>query len=186
VAEVCAEALVAPAAVELVAVGVGPGPYTSLRAGIMFARTTGFAVAAPVVGACSLDVVARKLCGEASLASDVVIATDARRREVYWARYTADGRRLVGPRVGTPDAVQAEHVDAMWIGPDQAQPDAATLAQWAAFDAAAGQARPVADDRAWDDARADGAAAGVIAQTLLAPHPLYLRRPDVHLPSRAT
>ena len=59
VAQVCEEAGVARADLDAIAVGVGPGPYTSLRAGLMFARTAGFALGIPVVGACTLDVIAR-------------------------------------------------------------------------------------------------------------------------------
>src|SRR5215467_13307161 len=41
-----------------IAVGVGPGPYTGLRAGVVTARVLGSALAIRTDGICSLDVIA--------------------------------------------------------------------------------------------------------------------------------
>jgi len=90
-----------------VAAGTGPGPYTGLRAGLVTARVLGSALSVPVHGICTLDVIAADALAAAS-GRDFVVATDARRREVYWARYDAAGARLTGPAVGTPAAVAAE------------------------------------------------------------------------------
>ena len=83
---------------EGVVVGLGPGPFTGLRVGVMTARSLGHARGIPVYGACSLDALA---------APGVAVASDARRREVYWARYDAAGARVEGPAVGKPADVAA-------------------------------------------------------------------------------
>ena len=84
-----------------IAAGTGPGPYTGLRAGLVTARVLGSALGVPVHGICTLDVIAADALAAAG-GRDFVVATDARRREVYWARYDATGARLSGPSVGTP------------------------------------------------------------------------------------
>ena len=84
-------------------VGLGPGPYTGLRVGIATARTMAAALNIDVRGVCSLDVLAAQwIRSEQPPTGDFVIATDARRREVYWAQYDADGVRRSGPSVGKP------------------------------------------------------------------------------------
>ncbi len=86
-----------------VAAGTGPGPYTGLRVGLVTARVLGSALGVPVYGVCTLDVIAADVASTGAAAGrDFLVATDARRREVYWARYDADGRRLDGPSVGYP------------------------------------------------------------------------------------
>jgi tRNA threonylcarbamoyl adenosine modification protein YeaZ len=87
------------AEVDRIAVGVGPGPFTGLRVGVVAAVTLGEALGVPVRGVCSLDVLAH----QANESSDFVVATDARRKEWYWASYDADGNRVDGPFVTAPD-----------------------------------------------------------------------------------
>jgi tRNA threonylcarbamoyl adenosine modification protein YeaZ len=91
---VLADAGVGMADVEAVITGLGPGPFTGLRVGVVTAAALGDARGLPVVGVCSLDAVG-------SGARTVV--TDARRKEVYWAAYGADGVRVDGPGVVRPD-----------------------------------------------------------------------------------
>ena len=88
---VLAEAGVPLAAVTRVVVGVGPGPFTGLRVGMVTAVALGSALGVPVVGVCSLDGLLTPGDG-----ADVLAVTDARRKEVYWARYR-DGERVAGP-----------------------------------------------------------------------------------------
>ena len=79
-------------AIDAVVVGCGPGPFTGLRVGMATAAAYGHALGVPVHGVCSLDAIGKQTRGE------VLVVTDARRREVYWARYR-DGVRVDGPGV---------------------------------------------------------------------------------------
>ena len=88
-----------------IAVGTGPGPYTSLRVGLVTARVLASALAIRLDGTCSLDVIAAEAAAgatRAGAAGQFLAASDARRRELYWARYLADGRRIDGPHVSRP------------------------------------------------------------------------------------
>jgi tRNA threonylcarbamoyl adenosine modification protein YeaZ len=82
---------------DAVVVGTGPGPFTGLRVGLMTAAATADALGVPAYGVCSLDALAE---------GDVVVVTDARRKEVYWARYAA-GERVEGPAVSRPGDLAA-------------------------------------------------------------------------------
>ncbi len=88
--------------VEAIVVGLGPGPFTGLRVGIVTARTLGSVLKVGVHGVCSLDVIAAQAPGVAG-GGEFLVAIDARRREVYWARYDGAGRRIDGPHVSSPD-----------------------------------------------------------------------------------
>ena len=82
--------------------GVGPGPFTGLRVGLATAAAMGQALGIPTYGICSLDAL-----GRAAGPGRVLVATDARRREVYFATY-ADGKRVSGPEVAKPADVLVE------------------------------------------------------------------------------
>lgn len=83
--------------VDQVIVGMGPGPFTGLRVGIVFAQTFATARNIPCRGACSLDAI--------DIDSDsYIVATDARRKEIYWAQYK-NGVRVQGPEVNSPKKV---------------------------------------------------------------------------------
>src|SRR6218665_1678487 len=86
---------------DAVVVGCGPGPFTGLRVGMATAAAYGHALRIPVHGVCSLDAIGGATTGEA------LVVTDARRREVYWARYR-DGLRVDGPAVNAPADVPAD------------------------------------------------------------------------------
>ena len=86
-----------------VVVGMGPGPFTGLRVGIAFARTFALAREIPLVGVCSLDAIAVDQ-------SEYTVAIDARRKEIYWARFK-DGNRVEGPSVNKPDEVRDFIID---------------------------------------------------------------------------
>jgi tRNA threonylcarbamoyladenosine biosynthesis protein TsaB len=164
IAKVMADAGVARTDLSAIAVGVGPGPYTGLRVGVVTARVLGSILGLPVSGVCSLDVIA----GSVGPGREFLVATDARRKEVYWARYDAAGRRVAGPSVGPASSI----------------PGAAELP----VAGAGGQLYPEAFGEPIGPAYPDaGALCGLVASPggpvpLLASEPLYLRRPDAREP----
>jgi tRNA threonylcarbamoyl adenosine modification protein YeaZ len=84
-------------------VGVGPGPFTGLRVGVATARVLSYVLGLELHGVCSLDVLAAQFTG--GNVGEFLVATDARRREVYWAHYSAAGVRLREASVSRPDDV---------------------------------------------------------------------------------
>lgn len=98
---------------DAVVVGCGPGPFTGLRAGMATAAAYGHALDIPVYGVCSLDGIGVRTTGE------TLVVTDARRREVYWARYR-DGVRTHGPAVNAPAAVEPGPARAVAGSPEHA------------------------------------------------------------------
>ena len=86
-----------------VVVGMGPGPFTGLRVGITFAHSFALAREIPVIGVCSLDAIDIK-------ESEYTVAIDARRKEIYWAKYK-DGLRISSPAVSKPAEVDNFIID---------------------------------------------------------------------------
>lgn len=164
--DVLAEAGVAGGELDAIVAGAGPGPYTGLRVGLVTARALGSALGVPAHGFCTLDVIAAD-AAPAAAGREFLVATDARRRELYWARYSAAGVRLSGPDVAAPAALPAglpvagegAHAYPELLGEalPPRYPSAATAAAWCAGRLAAGQ-------------------------PLSPPDPLYLRRPDARVP----
>jgi len=103
----------AMADLDAVVVGCGPGPFTGLRVGMATAAALGHALDIPVYSACSLDAIGVRTRG------DVLVVTDARRRELYWARYR-DGIRIEGPAVNAPADVPCEGANAVAGSADHA------------------------------------------------------------------
>ena len=99
--------------IDAIVVGCGPGPFTGLRVGMATAAAIGDALKIPVHGICSLDGIGIHTRG------DVLVVTDARRREVYWARYR-DGSRVDGPAVSAPADVPIDGADEVAGSPDHA------------------------------------------------------------------
>ena len=99
-----------------VVVGVGPGPFTGLRVGLVTAEVFAHARNIPIHGICSLDAIAF------DYAKPCVVVTDARRKELYWARY--DGKRIGEPQVSKPEELLAQFPDSEFVGPgSQLYPD---------------------------------------------------------------
>ena len=86
-----------------VVVGMGPGPFTGLRVGITFAHTFALTREIPVIGVCSLDAIVVDK-------DEYTVAIDARRKEIYWAKYK-DGVRVAGPEVNKPAEVDNFIID---------------------------------------------------------------------------
>lgn len=157
VRQAIAEAGAARGDITAVVVGTGPAPFTGLRVGLVTARTLAMVWKVPAWGVCSLDALGAEH-------RDVLAVADARRREVYWARYSA-GLRVEGPEVGAAATV-AVNGDEVVVGrgavlyPEafpgaiEGDPDPLWLAREAVRRRAAGEDLPT--------------------------EPLYLRRPDVH------
>jgi tRNA threonylcarbamoyl adenosine modification protein YeaZ len=82
--------------IDQVIVGMGPGPFTGLRTGIVFAQSFAFAQGLPIHGVCSLDALAFGI-----ELPEFIVATDARRKELYWAKYV-NGARIGNPQVSLP------------------------------------------------------------------------------------
>lgn len=150
-----------------IAVGVGPGPYTGLRVGLMTARALGDALGIPVHGICTLDALAYATGRD----TPFVAATDARRKEVYWARYADARTRLEGPSVdrAADIAPSVEGLPAVGAG-------------------AALYAESFASVEGPEHVNAEALAALAVERLkdggeLLAPEPLYLRRPDAKVPA---
>ncbi|MET0788275.1 MAG: tRNA (adenosine(37)-N6)-threonylcarbamoyltransferase complex dimerization subunit type 1 TsaB [Cellulomonas sp.] len=122
IAAVLADAGVDRRELTSVAVGTGPAPFTGLRVGLVTARTLALALGIPVLGVPSLDAVAARASRVLPAGTDVLVATDARRREVYWALYrlVEAGRIevLVAPEVAAAAdvAADARTVGALAIG----------------------------------------------------------------------
>ena len=152
-----------------VAVGVGPGPFTGLRVGLVTARSLADALGIRVHGVCTLDILAWAVGHDGPFA----VATDARRREVYWARYAARERRLTEPAVDWPHVV-APQVAGLPVAGEGAvkYPDA--------FPVPIAPLLPSAADLAELTVRRLAAAPAETGDeaVLLPPAPLYLRRPD--------
>ncbi|MFI6314213.1 tRNA (adenosine(37)-N6)-threonylcarbamoyltransferase complex dimerization subunit type 1 TsaB [Nocardia fusca] len=101
--ECLAEAGVSRADIGAVVTGIGPGPFTGLRVGMATAAAFGDALGIPVHGVCSLDAIAAGCAPELGPDDELLVVTDARRREVYAARYRDRGRtRVAGPEVCKP------------------------------------------------------------------------------------
>lgn len=176
-----------------VVVGCGPGPFSGLRVGMATASGLGHALGIPVYGVCSHDAIAWRALhatdtldttdalnstdtldaagattGEPS--GNVLVATDARRRETYWATYSGN-RRVAGPDVGPAETLQPD-VDRVVAHPAIAQRLPEKLQKLAA-----GEATPAVPSARGLVAVADFAA---VSQPLT---PLYLRRPDAKEPA---
>ena len=106
IARVLSKAGASAARLTAIAVGTGPGPYTGLRVGLVTARAMSDALGIGVDGVCTLDIIAAQARHEAGH-RPFLVATDARRREVYWARYSAEGERLGEPQVSLPAELPA-------------------------------------------------------------------------------
>jgi tRNA threonylcarbamoyl adenosine modification protein YeaZ len=169
VCEVLASAGVSMRDLDAVVCGAGPGPFTGLRVGMVTAAALGDALSIPVYPVCSLDAIAHR----SGPGSPLLVITDARRREVYWACYDSSGARVDGPHVNRP-------ADLPLAGVSRVVGGSATMGLPAAPGCQSEPCHPVP------------AALVAVAAAALRGHappgpltPLYLRRPDALEPGPA-
>lgn len=150
-----------------VVTGTGPGPFTGLRVSLVTAAAMADALGLPAYGVCSLDAVG---------AGPRVVVADARRREVYWARYGTVRNGTVredGPVVEKPGEL-AERLRAMDSPP-------VVVGAGAVLHREAFEGLTVLDDELYPSTpalvrlAADRLLSGAESDPLT---PLYLRRPD--------
>jgi tRNA threonylcarbamoyladenosine biosynthesis protein TsaB len=141
---VLAEAKIEREQIEVIAVGLGPGSYTGIRAAISLAQGWQLARGVKLLGVSSAEAITatarmEKILGQAS------VVIDAQRGEFYLAAYeiTADGCREVAPlKISSRAEVQSQAGgDGILIGPEVTRwfsggrmvfPRAAALAELAA------------------------------------------------------
>lgn len=175
VQQIMAEAAVKGADVDGVVTGVGPGPFTGLRAGLALAHSLAAAWGKPLHGVCSLDALALRAV-DAGVEGDFLAVTDARRREVYWAHYTnddGDSGLVEGPFVGPAEKCPDLPAVGAGVGlyPDQLTAVSEDSSQWMPH------ARELAK-------LAAGVLAGDLTGVLCEPRPLYLREADAKVPAQ--
>ncbi|PWH07956.1 tRNA (adenosine(37)-N6)-threonylcarbamoyltransferase complex dimerization subunit type 1 TsaB [Brachybacterium endophyticum] len=174
---------------EAVVAGRGPGPFTGLRVGLVTAREIAFVLDLPLYGLCSLDALALQAASEAPSARDLVVALDARRREVYWARYSRDAGDDSGEPATTP---AAEAPLTRVAGPTVSAP--ADIAEGiTAADVVAGSGALLHAEQLRPTSALAHADPGFLlreawraldaGQDLTSTEPLYLREPDAKKPT---
>ncbi|WP_025273034.1 tRNA (adenosine(37)-N6)-threonylcarbamoyltransferase complex dimerization subunit type 1 TsaB [Haloglycomyces albus] len=157
------EAGIGPRDLDAVVAGIGPGPFTGLRVGMVTAAATAFALDVPVYGVCSLDGIGAETSGR------TLVAADARRKEIYWAEYD-NGVRVADPQVGKASALPELKADravgeGALLYADRLRQDVADEPRYPSLATLAAVARRRILDRAPSDEMT----------------PLYLRRPDAKL-----
>ncbi|MDO5061115.1 MAG: tRNA (adenosine(37)-N6)-threonylcarbamoyltransferase complex dimerization subunit type 1 TsaB [Actinomycetaceae bacterium] len=155
-------------------VGTGPAPFTGLRAGLVTARVLGKVCGVPVRGVCSLDVIARQYLDTFAGDQELVVVTDARRKEVYFAHYLAKGPDDV-TCLNTPQVAPAAEVANQFGGKPVKFVGAGTEIYPDVF-AGAVPVKPLRFETAFRVIKARQTA----GETDFNTEPLYLRRPDVH------
>ena len=171
ITRVLASAGAVPTDLGAVACGVGPGPFTGLRVGIVTAASIADGLGIPSYAVCSLDALALAHRGDGRA---VLAVTDARRKQVYWARYDESGERVEGPEVSAPDEISALAQGNLVVG--------AGALQWRDVFAE----HTIDSSNPWPAATmvarlaAARAAANAPGEQLL---PMYLRRPDAQPPA---
>ncbi|KFF58989.1 hypothetical protein JF66_14530 [Cryobacterium sp. MLB-32] len=167
--ECLAEADVAVGDLSGVVGGMGPGPFTGLRVGIAAARVFALGAGAPLVPVVSHDAIAFGRYRDGHV-GPLLVVTDARRREVYWSAYSDADAHGLPNRIGAPGLAKPA---------DLAQSVALREPDWTHAD--------------WTHADGVSISAGDLGmvaelsfaygRSFAADSPLYLRSPDVTLPT---
>lgn len=169
------------AGIDAIVAGTGPAPFTGLRAGLISAQVTAEVCQIPVYGVSSLDIIARQALDHLSPESEVIAVSDARRKEIYWARYRANGPddvELLGrPEVGSASELLAS------LGHDAQGVRLVCAGEVPAHSAEPLSAIPAGPALTFDVAVAARIALARISRNeeeKLTTTPLYLRRPEIH------
>lgn len=180
--------------VTAIVAGTGPGPYTGLRVGLMTATALASTIGAPAFGVCTLDAIAYATGRTGEITGPFLVATDARRKEVFWARYGDAVTRLDGPCVDRPHDLPPDlpvvgagaRLYAETIGADRVvgpeHPSAGALAALAAERLAGLTPEEAAELAEMPEGRIDSVEKARELSVLGAPRPIYLRRPDAQVP----
>ncbi|MEV0891864.1 tRNA (adenosine(37)-N6)-threonylcarbamoyltransferase complex dimerization subunit type 1 TsaB [Promicromonospora sp. MEB111] len=195
ITEVLDEAGIERTDLTAVVAGTGPAPFTGLRVGLVTARTLALSLGIPVLGVPSLDALAVQAVSDLGLRAgqEILATSDARRKEVYWARYRVVAHE--GPhgvpvveRTAGPDVDRAGFVaQGQLPTPDAGDAPLPVVVGEGAM--LYPEFLPVADDAPLvPDATVLARLALVrrAAGEELPTEPLYLRRPDVHEPGSPT
>ncbi len=182
--EQMSEAELAFGALDLIAVSVGPGTFTGLRIGLAAARGISLAADIPAIGITTLEALAASVPEEMAAGRPVVVASDARRKEVYLQTFSPDNLATVPEPLNEAKACPISQTT-------EALPDTAfnILGSGASLlkDAGilTGQEVHILDLDTDPDARVIGRLAlhkGLPDKDILPPSPVYLRAPDAKLP----
>ncbi|KUG60518.1 hypothetical protein AVL63_09140 [Nesterenkonia jeotgali] len=212
VAQTMREARVTGAGLRGVVVGVGPGPFTGLRVGLALAHSLAEVWGVPLHGVCSLDSLAQRALNQSALnqaalnqsagdsgpvSGEFLAASDARRREVYWARYRSDAHGFAELLEGPQVSAASELPDLPVVGiaaslyPQVLTPRLAEQGHWLPDAVELGQLAERALERdpsavtrpaqPGPDAEPRAAEPGAVLRD---PLPLYLRESDAKVPAQ--
>lgn len=170
---------VTQAGLTAVAVGTGPAPFTGLRAGLVSARVFAAAAGVPVYGVSSLDIIARQALDVLAQDTEVIAVSDARRKELYWARYRTEGPDDVTCLEG-PEVESAAELARSVKSNDVRLVSCAPIPAHATAELSGIEQGPLAALDAAVLARIVTARLGRGLHDSLSTEPLYLRRPEIH------
>jgi tRNA threonylcarbamoyladenosine biosynthesis protein TsaB len=121
IGRVLAETKIEREQIDVIAVGLGPGSYTGIRAAISIAQGWQLARGVKLLGISSADAIATRARAE-KIPGRVSVVIDAQRNELYLAVYeiSADGWRETGPlKILTPAEVRSQAgADGILAGPE--------------------------------------------------------------------
>jgi tRNA threonylcarbamoyl adenosine modification protein YeaZ len=112
IADCLAESGIAISALSGVVAGMGPGPYTGLRVGIAAARAFALGAGKRVVPVVSHDAIAFEAYSSGD-SGPLVVATDARRRELAWSTYSGTDAAGLPLRTAGPNLAPAAELNAV-------------------------------------------------------------------------